>query len=99
MATNKINSKEELIVVANSLRWEFGENLHDSIIESIYSDAAKIANKVVKLKDKKKKYTYDQAIDRVVTSKWLGFPIMFLLLAIVFWITIPLAFINLMILS
>ncbi len=88
MTTNQINEKEKLIASANTLRWEVGENLHDSIIESIYADAAKIANKVVKVKEQKKKYTYDQAIDRIVTSKWLGFPIMFLMLSVVFWVTI-----------
>jgi len=88
MTTNQINEKEKLIASANTLRWEIGENLHDSIIESIYADAAKIANKVVKVKEQKKKYTYDQAIDRIVTSKWLGFPIMFLMLSVVFWVTI-----------
>ena len=69
MTTNEINNREKLIASANTLRWEIGENLHDSIIESIYTDAGRIAEKVVKLKDKKKKYTYDQAIDRIVTSK------------------------------
>jgi ferrous iron transport protein B len=88
MTTNQINEKEKLIASANTLRWEIGESLHDSIIESIYSDAGKIAGKVVSKKEEKKKYSYDQAIDRIVTSKWLGFPIMFLLLAIVFWLTI-----------
>jgi len=88
MAANMISENEKLIASANTLRWEIGENLHDSIIESIYSDAAKIADKVVRFKEQKKKYSYDQAIDRIVTSKLLGFPIMFILLAVVFWITI-----------
>jgi ferrous iron transport protein B len=88
MTEIQINEKEKLIASANTLRWEIGESLHDSIIESIYADAAKIANKVVKVKEQKKKYSYDQAIDRIVTSKWLGFPIMFLMLSVVFWVTI-----------
>jgi ferrous iron transport protein B len=88
MITDQINEKEKLIASANALRWEIGENFHDSIIEAIYTDAGKIAGKVVREKEVKKKYSYDQAIDRIVTSKWLGFPIMFALLALVFWITI-----------
>ena len=88
MTKIQLNEKEKLIASANTLRWEIGESLHDSIIESIYTDAAKIANKVVKVKEQKKKYSYDQAIDRIVTSKWLGFPIMFLMLSVVFWVTI-----------
>ena len=88
MTTNNINEREKLIASANALRWEIGENIHDSIIEAIYEDAAEISNKVVRKKEQTKKYSYDQAIDRIVTSKWLGFPIMFLLLAAVFWVTI-----------
>ena len=88
MTTNNINEREKLIASANSLRWEIGENIHDSIIEAIYEDAAEISNKVVSKKEQMKKYSFDQAIDRIVTSKWLGFPIMFLLLAAVFWVTI-----------
>jgi ferrous iron transport protein B len=88
MTTNNNNEREKLIASANALRWEIGENIHDSIIEAIYEDAAEISNKVVRKKEQTKKYSYDQAIDRIVTSKWLGFPIMFLLLAAVFWVTI-----------
>lgn len=88
MIANQINEREKLIVSANTLRWEIGESLHDSIIEAIYNDAAKISAKAVKSKDEKKKIGYDQAIDNIVTSKWFGFPIMFLLLAVVFWLTI-----------
>ncbi|GAB4286084.1 MAG: nucleoside recognition domain-containing protein [Ignavibacteriaceae bacterium] len=86
--TDVKNNREKIIAIANAMRWELGENLHDSLIGAIYADAAKIAGKTVKIKDEKKKYTYDQTIDRIVTSKWLGFPIMFALLALVFWITI-----------
>lgn len=88
MEMNNITKRDRLIAAANNLRWEIGENIHDSIIEAIYEDAAKISQKVIRKKEQEKKYTYDQAIDRIVTSKWLGFPIMFFLLAIVFWLTI-----------
>ncbi|OGU77622.1 MAG: iron transporter FeoB [Ignavibacteria bacterium RBG_16_34_14] len=88
MTAIQTNEREKLIASANTLRWEIGENIHDSIIETIYTEAAKIANKAVRVKEQKKKYSYDQAIDRIVTSKWLGFPIMFFLLAVVFWVTI-----------
>jgi len=41
------NDLKEILETANSLRWELGENLHDSLLESIYQDAAKISEKVV----------------------------------------------------
>lgn len=86
---NIINDKNELIISeANKLRWEIEENLHDSIIESIYQDAEKISRKVVSFIGEKPKYDFDRLVDKIVTSKWTGFPIMFLILALVFWLTI-----------
>ncbi len=83
------NSKYELLISeANKFRWEIGENLHDSIMESIYLDAEKISGKVVSTVGEKPKYDLDRVIDKIVTSKWTGFPIMFLILAFVFWLTI-----------
>ena len=32
--------------------------------------------------------TFDRRIDRILTSRWAGYPIMLLLLALVFWLTI-----------
>ncbi len=79
---------EEILSAAHKLRWEVGENFHDSILESIYKDASSIAGKVITRVGEKPKFDLDRFIDRVVTGKWTGFPIMFLLLAFVFWLTI-----------
>ena len=39
---NQIHQPNEAILAeANSLRWELGENLHDSVIESIYQELRK----------------------------------------------------------
>ncbi len=82
------NKRETLIAAANKMRWEIGENLHDSIMESIYKNAEEIASKVVTRVGEKPKFDVDRFVDKLVTSKWTGFPIMFLILAVVFWITI-----------
>ncbi len=81
------NSKENILNTAEKLRWEVGEDFHDNVMETIYTDAARIADIVV-IKDNKKAFHLDRFIDRLVTSKWTGFPIMFLLLALVFWLTV-----------
>ena len=78
----------EILDTANSLRWELGENLHDSLLESIYQDAAKISEKVVTKSDEKPRFDWDRTLDRLLTSKWTGFPIMLMMLTVVFWITI-----------
>ncbi|MDP3582728.1 MAG: nucleoside recognition domain-containing protein [Ignavibacteria bacterium] len=83
-----MNNVEEIIQKANKYRWEIGENLHDSILESIYTDAARIADKAVTREGGKQKFDWDRWIDKLVTGRWTGFPIMFLLLVIVFWLTI-----------
>lgn len=63
------------------------EQLRDIIVSSIYTRAERIANKVVK-EDKNKKIDWDSKLDNILTSRYTGFPIMFVLLGLVFWITI-----------
>lgn len=84
----KTDQNENIIQKAESLRWKTGEGLHDSLIEVLYGDAARIASKVVIRADQKPRFDLDRAIDRVVTSRWLGFPFMFLILAVIFWLTV-----------
>ena len=79
---------EELISFADNKRWGFGENFHDSVVESIFSEANEIASKVVLVSSKKNKKSWEFTLDKIVTSKIFGFPIMFLMLAAVFWLTI-----------
>ena len=81
-------SHESILVTANAVRWDLGEELHDSVIESIYSDAAKIAGKVVTKVGDKPRFDWDRTLDRLLTSRWTGLPIMLLLLTLVFWLTI-----------
>jgi ferrous iron transport protein B len=84
------NERDLLIEEAEKLRWEIGENLHDSLLESIYKSAEEISGKVVTRNDtgKLSQKNIDRLIDKIVTNKWTGFPIMFILLALVFWLTI-----------
>ncbi|HLG32175.1 MAG TPA: nucleoside recognition domain-containing protein [Ignavibacteriaceae bacterium] len=88
MNNNNTVKRESILATANNLRWEVGENLHDTLIESIYDNASVIANKAVVYPDKKPVFSFDRTLDRILTSKYLGFPIMFLILGVVFWLTI-----------
>ena len=85
---NSNTTSEDILTTANRLRWELGENLHDTLTESIYQDAAGISEKVVSVKDEKPRFNWDRALDVLLTSRWTGFPIMFVMLAVVFWLTI-----------
>ena len=73
---------------AKALRQDVGENLHDSLVEALYTDAAQIADRAVTRPDERRRFDLDRTIDRLVTSRTLGFPIMVLLLTLVFWLTI-----------
>ncbi len=85
---NTKSTPEDLLPVAAALRWEVGGNFHDSLMEAIYTDAARIADRSVTRSDTQPRFDLDRTIDRLVTSRWLGFPIMLLMLAVVFWVTI-----------
>ncbi len=86
--TNTKSKGDEILSIVNSVRWELRDDFHDNVIESIYKDASRIAKKTVKRLGEKEAYSFDLKIDKFVTSKWLGFPLMFLLLAVVFWLTV-----------
>lgn len=88
MEQNKTESTEEILGMANNLKWELGMGIHDKIVSSLYADAAQIARKTVSIDGDKPAFSLDRKIDKIVTSRWSGFPIMFVLLAVVFWVTI-----------
>ncbi len=85
---NPSPNRESIIETANQLRWEVGDTFHDDLMESIYSDAARISARAVRYEGSKRHLNWDQKLDRIVTGRWTGFPIMFLILAGVFWITV-----------
>ena len=82
------HNNEAILSLANNLRWEIGENFHDKLMESIYANATTIAHKSVTTPIEKPTFSFDRALDRIVTSPVLGFPMMFLILAVIFWLTI-----------
>ncbi|GMR10085.1 MAG: nucleoside recognition domain-containing protein [Anaerolineae bacterium] len=78
----------DVLATATAMRWEFGGNLHEQLVEAIYADAARIAERAVTRPDQKPRFDLDRTIDRVVTSRILGFPIMLLALSVVLWLTV-----------
>lgn len=82
------DKSQELLSVAASLRWEAGPRFHDALMEAVYTDAARIANRAVTPTGEKPQFTWDRKIDQLVTSRWLGFPIMLAILTVIFWLTI-----------
>ncbi len=82
------SSPESLLATANSLRWEVGENFHDALMDSIYADAARISGRVVTKIGEKPPFDWDRTLDKILTGRITGLPVMLLLLTLVFWLTI-----------
>lgn len=80
---------ESILANAQKLRWELGGGFHEQLMEAIYAEAARMADRAVADESQgKQRFDLDRAIDRVVTSRTWGFPVMLLLFAVIFWITI-----------
>ncbi|MFV1858737.1 MAG: nucleoside recognition domain-containing protein [Anaerolineales bacterium] len=78
----------DVLATATAMRGKFGGNLHEQLVEAIYADAARIAERAVTRPDQKPRFDLDRTIDRIVTSRIWGFPIMLLALAVVLWLTV-----------
>ena len=57
-------------------------------MEGVYTEAAALADRAVTRSGEKPRFDFDRTIDRLVTSRTFGFPLMLGLLTLVFWITI-----------
>ncbi len=65
-----------------------GDNYADDLVEAIYARAATIVKDSVSSASSPRSFRLDRAIDNIVTHRIWGFPIMFLMLGIVLWLTI-----------
>lgn len=81
-------SVDKILELSKELRWEIGEDFHDDLAEGIYADATQIAKNTVHYPNSAKHLTFDAKLDQILTSKRWGFPIMFLILGVVLWLTI-----------
>ncbi len=79
---------DALLAHAAQFRQQLGDTVHDQISESVYTSATAIADRAVTRSGHTQAWRFDHAIDRIVTSRVWGFPMMALLLMIIFWLTI-----------
>ncbi len=77
-----------ILEVASELRWKVGPDFHQVLMEGIYTEAARLADRAVTGANDRRRFDLDRAIDRLVTSRTLGIPLMLALLTLVFWLTI-----------
>ena len=83
---------EELLLARRQLQalGSSQDSVTDLIAKAFVSTAEQISASVVR-KGEPKKADLDARLDRILTGKWTAYPIMLLLLGLVFWITISLA--------
>ncbi len=79
---------DELNALAEKLLLEIGSNFHDLWMEDIYAQAGEICSEVVKQGNERGRLPLDVKLDRILTHRFWGFPIMIALLCGVFWLTI-----------
>ncbi len=77
-----------ILKTVKDLRLELGDEYRNDLVESIYAKAAQLVKDSVSSDKSRRSFRLDRAIDNVVTHRIWGFPIMFLLLGVVLWITI-----------
>jgi ferrous iron transport protein B len=90
-AAEEVPSEEQRARVldeARRHRWELPPDFHDTIMEQTYGAAQALAERVQKRGIKRVGFDLDRTLDGLLTSRWLGFPLMLVILAAVFWITI-----------
>ena len=78
----------ELNALAEQLLLQIGSNFHDLWVEDIYAQAGQICSEVVTQGYERGRLPLDVKLDRILTHRIWGFPIMLALLCGVFWLTI-----------
>ena len=81
-------ARAAVLELAGQLRWGVGRNFHQALTEAVYAEAARIADRAVSRDGERRRFDFDATLDRLVTSRVFGFPLMLLMLTVVFWLTI-----------
>ncbi len=81
-------ARAAVLELAGQLRWGVGRNFHQALTEAVYAEAARIADRAVSRDGERRRFDFDARLDRLVTSRVFGFPLMLLMLTVVFWLTI-----------
>lgn len=83
-----VHSGDDVLAVASAVRWRLAADFQDRITEGIYRAAESIASAARLGGLQRARFDFDRTLDRWLTSPLTGFPIMVLLLGLVFWLTI-----------
>jgi ferrous iron transport protein B len=81
-------SPDDLVYNAQKLRAQVGVDFHEKLVEALYTDASKIADRAVTREGQEQRFDLDRTLDKIVTSRKWGFLVMILLFTLVLWLTI-----------
>jgi ferrous iron transport protein B len=92
-AESTVNSPQAQAVLdaATAARWSVPRNSYDAIVESLYAEAGKLSEAYVNYGSSEGSNNWRSKLDRILTGRWTGMPIMALMLLTVLWITISVA--------
>ncbi len=74
-----------LLREAEQARRRLGSRFHDDLTEAVFAEAQRMARAVTRAEGRP---AFDRRLDALLTSRWLGYPLMLVVLAVVFWLTI-----------
>jgi ferrous iron transport protein B len=77
----------DIIREAGTLRRSLAAGFREEVVSSIYGEVERVARRAVQDQGARP-LELDQRIDRIVTSRLFGLPLMLVILAVVFWLTI-----------
>jgi ferrous iron transport protein B len=80
--------RQAVLESASATRWTLSPTFQDVLSRTLYDTAEAIAQRCTLTGGKRLKFDLDRTLDRLLTSRWLGFPLMLLILSVVFWLTI-----------
>jgi ferrous iron transport protein B len=88
MEHNQALEVNDILDTAQKLRAQVEVDFHEKLVESVYTEAAFLADRAVIRSDRQPGFDLDRTIDKIVTDKRWGFLLMILLFTLVLWLTI-----------
>jgi ferrous iron transport protein B len=85
--TEHVITPGDIIREAGTLRRSLEAGFREEVVTSLYGEVERVSRRAVRDAGSRP-LELDQAIDRIVTSRLWGLPLMMMILAVIFWLTI-----------
>ena len=81
-------ARQQVLKTTRQLQWDLPADFHDTVTERTYHAAQQVAEGSMRRGLGRAGFDLDRRLDGLLTSRWLGFPLMLAILSVVFWLTI-----------